>query len=465
MDDELRKSFTEHEVSLLIEMKGVEKSFAVLKIACEMLLMGNFEQVVFLRKCTGFNSRCITLKYSGNKPYFPEFDKIYKFLKESIGDEAFQERVGSDSIVISSMDHWKGPIRKNSAIILDQIEEMDMTVVKEYITHKWVSNKVIMTYGSENVAFTELMIQELDQTTRMSKSGSLCVINMSDETGAKVHELTHDELLDLLTVPFERSDVSDLTIPVNIKGREILLNFSLNNDALTLRNPEVIPGYAGTKRLTAMRVRGENVIRLVPAAKEPPPTSVSTEAQVEKVILPDLISCKDTQEAVEKKAAVAKDEPKDEPKEVEEHFWVKGSSIAAISFKNEGTDSYVSQDAQDSMLSNVIELVEVNSPFWGKYKTHVMKQVLKSTEEEASKTVGAVSASEMSSESKKTVLSMDSKKKYIVGKIAGSDLRGKNQSWIVRTGEIITEESIEKAAEAGVLIELIINMTLPGMDG
>jgi DivIVA domain-containing protein len=54
---------------------------------------------------------------------------------------------------------------------------------------------------------------------------------------------------------------------------------------------------------------------------------------------------------------------------------------------------------------------------------------------------------------------------HILGKIVGRDLVDKAGSLIASKGEVISEEIVEKAENAGKLSELIINMAIPGVDG
>lgn len=54
---------------------------------------------------------------------------------------------------------------------------------------------------------------------------------------------------------------------------------------------------------------------------------------------------------------------------------------------------------------------------------------------------------------------------HIIGKRTGKDLFDKTGEMIAATGDVITEEIIEKAENAGKLSELIINMAIPGVDG
>ena len=54
---------------------------------------------------------------------------------------------------------------------------------------------------------------------------------------------------------------------------------------------------------------------------------------------------------------------------------------------------------------------------------------------------------------------------HIVGKKVGKDLSDKAGGSIAAKGDVITEEIIEKAENAGKLSELIINMAIPGVDG
>ncbi|MHC1719622.1 MAG: hypothetical protein AB9844_02835 [Clostridiaceae bacterium] len=53
---------------------------------------------------------------------------------------------------------------------------------------------------------------------------------------------------------------------------------------------------------------------------------------------------------------------------------------------------------------------------------------------------------------------------HIIGKSSGKDIKDRSGDLIVAKGEIITEEIIEKADDAGKLSELIINMAIPGVD-
>jgi DivIVA domain-containing protein len=54
---------------------------------------------------------------------------------------------------------------------------------------------------------------------------------------------------------------------------------------------------------------------------------------------------------------------------------------------------------------------------------------------------------------------------HIVGEKTGKDIFGKDGEMIASKGDVITEEIIEKAENAGKLSELIINMAIPGADG
>lgn len=55
------------------------------------------------------------------------------------------------------------------------------------------------------------------------------------------------------------------------------------------------------------------------------------------------------------------------------------------------------------------------------------------------------------------------KNRYIIGKIAGSDLYDQKGQLIVRKSEEITSEIIEHAKQAGLLSNLIVNMKIPGL--
>lgn len=54
--------------------------------------------------------------------------------------------------------------------------------------------------------------------------------------------------------------------------------------------------------------------------------------------------------------------------------------------------------------------------------------------------------------------------RYMLGKLAGTDLYDREGRLIIRKGEPITEEKIQKADVAGKLADLIIHMKLPGME-
>ncbi len=55
------------------------------------------------------------------------------------------------------------------------------------------------------------------------------------------------------------------------------------------------------------------------------------------------------------------------------------------------------------------------------------------------------------------------KKKYIVGKLAGSDLKDSGGKMIISKNEVITEQVMNQAEEEGKLAELIVNMVIPGL--
>lgn len=55
------------------------------------------------------------------------------------------------------------------------------------------------------------------------------------------------------------------------------------------------------------------------------------------------------------------------------------------------------------------------------------------------------------------------RKKYIVGKLAGADLKDSSGKIIVAKNEVITEEVMNQAEQQGKLAELIVNMTIPGL--
>jgi hypothetical protein len=52
------------------------------------------------------------------------------------------------------------------------------------------------------------------------------------------------------------------------------------------------------------------------------------------------------------------------------------------------------------------------------------------------------------------------KYQYIIGKVAGEDLRAKNGQWIAQKGEVITQEMIDAAELNGLLNVLIMDMKI-----
>jgi len=58
----------------------------------------------------------------------------------------------------------------------------------------------------------------------------------------------------------------------------------------------------------------------------------------------------------------------------------------------------------------------------------------------------------------------ESRHKYMIGKVAGEELVDNSGEVIIRRGEVINLEHIEKARQEGKLSQLIINMIVPGMD-
>ncbi|MBO8155718.1 MAG: hypothetical protein H0Z32_04600 [Bacillaceae bacterium] len=53
--------------------------------------------------------------------------------------------------------------------------------------------------------------------------------------------------------------------------------------------------------------------------------------------------------------------------------------------------------------------------------------------------------------------------KYLIGKVAGEDLRASNNQLLIPKGAFITEETIQLAEQEGMLEELILNMEIPGL--
>jgi hypothetical protein len=52
------------------------------------------------------------------------------------------------------------------------------------------------------------------------------------------------------------------------------------------------------------------------------------------------------------------------------------------------------------------------------------------------------------------------KYQYIIGKVAGEDLRAKNGQWIAQKGETITQEIVDAAELDGLLNLLIMDMKI-----
>ncbi len=446
--------FMKFEVCLLIGLKGIEKSLEILKIACEMLFLKKVEHVVFLKKCKGFQGRSITLKYSGDRPYFPEYELLYKFLRENLGEECFLDLIHSEQLIMTTLDQYHNNSLKNSLIIFDEIEDLDMEQLKNDVMDKKVNNKILLTYSSENIVFTELVIQELDNCVRKSQNGSLGLAYMPFRDIQKKRQMYSEEMIERITAPFITSEVSEINIPVNIKGREVLLNFCLKGDTLTLRNPEVIPGYVGKKRFTTRRNSGDNVIHLIPPVKESPDTEKQTSANEEKVILPDLISYKEVSEPLVKESHLVN---------TAAVFWgVKNSAeLFEAPSQVEASGSTGGEVEEEGVYT--LETEKVQSPFWGTYKNQVLKQKEKPAESFEPLKVKPQEETSEKTLSSEPLMPIDNKKKYIVGKIAGSNLLSKDQSWIIRKGDLITAETVDKAAAEGLLVELIINMTLPGL--
>ncbi|MBP1154263.1 MULTISPECIES: hypothetical protein [unclassified Paenibacillus] len=55
------------------------------------------------------------------------------------------------------------------------------------------------------------------------------------------------------------------------------------------------------------------------------------------------------------------------------------------------------------------------------------------------------------------------RKRYIVGKIAGADLKDNSGGWIIVKNAVITEEVLNRAEQEGKLAELIVNMVIRGL--
>jgi hypothetical protein len=55
------------------------------------------------------------------------------------------------------------------------------------------------------------------------------------------------------------------------------------------------------------------------------------------------------------------------------------------------------------------------------------------------------------------------KRRYIVGKVAGSTLYDHSGNLIIEKGHPITDESVDHANRAGQLSDLIVHMRLPGL--
>lgn len=54
--------------------------------------------------------------------------------------------------------------------------------------------------------------------------------------------------------------------------------------------------------------------------------------------------------------------------------------------------------------------------------------------------------------------------KYVVGKLAGEDLTDGSGQIIIRKGEEITAETVDRAEREGMLADLIVNMVIPGLE-
>ncbi len=91
-------------------------------------------------------------------------------------------------------------------------------------------------------------------------------------------------------------------------------------------------------------------------------------------------------------------------------------------------------------------------------KDYSDEKIENSTEENASSDGGNSGSPAVASEI------INTRFKYIAGKLAGKDLIGNNGEAIITKGATITKEIISKAETEGKLPELIVNMVLPGME-
>ena len=135
-----------------------------------------------------------------------------------------------------------------------------------------------------------------------------------------------------------------------------------------------------------------------------------------------------------------------------EEFWKTSDTENNSTQENRTQSIQKAEDMLDHYKTQTSEMIKTQ------LKDYSDEKIENSTEENASSDGGNSGSPAVASEI------INTRFKYIAGKLAGKDLIGNNGEAIITKGATITKEIISKAETEGKLPELIVNMVLPGME-
>ncbi len=405
----------ESAVYILVGKAEQEKSKLMLSVAIEMLKNNNLYRIVYLKAPSGLFFGHVTVHDDLDTPFLPEFGYIYQWLFQVVGEDTTKDWLTSGQFAVASIDNMFEQTKNADVILLDEIHNMNIKNIHQIIEDHKYNQKILMTYESENAVFTDLVINELESVIHVKKPEAVLKVMLIDE---KAREAIEENSQQLTSDLFEHLNISEIDMEVLDHNHVAHLIFDVRDNHLELRD------FSQPEGLHLVQEEIAKVTRLKP------------EIQLQPIELGNSTN-----------------------------FWGRGAnaSIKAILSSTESVNEALNED---EIEYQEIVMEKVSSDFWGDYKVHVLKALTVNEVEQLDwKQLKRSKENASDAESTRMRLSIDSQNKYLVDKVVGADLLDSNHKIIAKKGEVITVEIIEKATLSNVLVELILNMTLPELEG
>lgn len=414
-------------VYLLIGSAAHEKSKLMLSVAVDLLKNNAQCKIAYVKAPTGLFYGHVTLHDDINTPYLPEFWLLYEWLFQVAGEETTKAWLASGRLTVSTANDFNDLVQEADVVLLDEIHNMNIKMVHQMIEAHGLAQKVLMTYESENAIFTDLVINEFESILRDKRPESNLKFMLIRER--EYNAIKENPQLSTKTL-FEHMHITEIDMDVMDHDHMTHLKLDVKDNYLELRDTH------------------EAAIK---------PVLLEENEVVETDTLEDEIQIMPLTEAIglEKEIRLINGSA----------FWGKEANASFDSLLA-GVDHPNGILNEDEIELQEIVMEKVSSDFWGEYKVHVLKALTVYEPEQSDwKNLRKSPRDQGEAKEGKLQLSLDSQNRYLVGKLVGANLFDSNQKIIARKGEVITTEIVEKATLSNVLVELILNMTLPELEG